>query len=106
MSRREILRLAIREWMEFWYFRPSYAQLAVMRILVGGIVLYIFLLHTLDLQAHFAPGGWAGGESLNFLDSMAWPFSPLHWFHGLFWLYGVHGLGILIASFMTSRLPL
>ena len=106
MSRREVLRHAIELWMGFWFFRPSYAQLAIMRVGVGGVVLYLFLLYTPDLQAHFAVTGWAGGEPLFFLDRMAWAFSPLHWFQSAGWLYFVHGLAILSAmAFLLGLLP-
>lgn len=107
MSRREALQHAIDLWMGFWFFRPSYAHLAIMRVGVGAIVLYLFLLQTPDLEAHYAVTGWAGGESLSFLDRMAWAFSPLHWVQSTLWLYFVHGLAILSAmAFLLGLLPI
>ncbi len=107
MPRSDTIGLFIRYWMTFWVYRPSYAQLAVMRIGVGAIILYLFLLYTPDLTAHYSSFGWVGGESLTTLDRVGWYFSPLHWVQSNVWLYMVHGLAILCAmAFLLGFFPL
>jgi hypothetical protein len=82
------------------------AQLALLRIGIGLVLLYVLFVASFDLEAHLGPYGWGGAGALRRLDPYAWPFSVLDWFSHPFWLWAVHLLAALVAaSFLIGILP-
>jgi hypothetical protein len=104
-ERRRWLAL-VSPWLNFWFSPFSLAQLALMRIGVGLIALYLLFVTSFDLDVHFGPGGWADSGAVRALDPFAWPYSALNWFGTPFWTWAVHLLAILVTlAFMAGVHP-
>lgn len=98
----ELLRL----WLQFWFQPVSMAQLALLRIGTGLILLYVLFVVSFDLEAHFGIYGWGEPQALLAVNPLAWPFSVLNWFPNPFWLWAVHVLAIIVAvAFVIGVLP-
>ncbi len=97
---------ALRAWLTFWFQPVSMAQLALMRIGTGLVLLYVLFVASFDLEAHFGVDGWGEEAALRGLNPLAWPFSILHWFPNPFWLWAVHVLAVVVAvAFLIGILP-
>lgn len=82
------------------------AQLALLRIGTGLILLYVLFVASFDLEAHFGVSGWGDPAALGAINPRAWPFSILEWFPNPFWLWAVHVLAIIVAAaFLAGILP-
>lgn len=93
-------------WLTFWFQPVSMAQLALLRIGTGLILLYVLFVSSFDLEAHFGVSGWGDPAALGAMNPWAWPFSILDWFPNLFWLWAVHVLAIIVAAaFLAGILP-
>jgi hypothetical protein len=68
-------RTVVRGWTRFWFTPADPTPLALVRICVGLVVLYMHAAYSLDLQDFFGPGAWADQAELNdFRHNM--PFIP------------------------------
>src|SRR5579863_4889147 len=93
-------------WMGFWYSPASLGQLAILRIGVGLILLFILFVGSFDIQAHYSLNGWGDLLTLRDLDPVAWPFSVFDWFANDFWLWAVQVLALLAAlAFVLGVIP-
>jgi hypothetical protein len=97
---------ALRAWLTFWFYPVSMAQLALLRIGTGLILLYVLFVTSFDLEAHYGIQGWGDPLALRAVNPLAWPFSILNWFPNPFWLWAVQVLAIIVAvAFLIGILP-
>ncbi len=96
----------LERWLNFWFFPPGLALLALLRVGVGVVLLYTLFIGSFDLQAHYSIYGWGDPAALRSLDPLAWRFSILNWFANDYWLWVVHVLALLAAlAFVLGILP-
>lgn len=98
MAEMKAIQRTFRVWMRFWFSRPPYLALELMRIGTGLMVLYVFVLHMVDLEVHYSDAGWALMDSVRQAGSLVLPFSPLHWVEGAAWPYLVSIVGLLAGT--------
>jgi hypothetical protein len=92
--------------MGFWFAPSSLGQLALLRIGIGLILLFVLFVGSFDIQAHYSLNGWGDLLTLRDLDPVAWPFSLFDWFSNDFWLWVVHVLALLAAlAFVLGVIP-
>lgn len=97
---------AVGGWLSFWFPRPPLATLALMRIGVGLVLLYVLLITAFDLEIHFSREGWAPLDALRELDPMAWPFSVFNWVESGWWLWAMHIAAMTAATaFLLGVVP-
>ena len=100
---REHLRLWLKSWNEFWFTPRSVESLALMRILVGSMLIYTHAVWTIDLPAFL--GG--SDSALNpvyrstFSGFGAYSWSHFDWMDWNVWLWGTHFLALVIFAMFT-----
>src|SRR5262245_61058577 len=65
----------VRAWDRFWFRPADPLPLGIMRIFAGGVILYIHLIFSLDLQALIGRNAWLDKEPLDYLRK-EFPFYP------------------------------
>ncbi len=93
-------------WLDFWFPVVHLETLAVMRVGTGLMLVYVFMLRSYDLEAHFSWNILGNQEVLRPLDYMAWPFSIFNWFQSTGWIWTVHVLAVTTAiAFLLGIFP-
>ncbi|MCH2183370.1 MAG: HTTM domain-containing protein [Mariniblastus sp.] len=84
-------------WNHFWFEKRAADTLAVMRILVGSMLVYTHLVWTFELPVFF---GQAGVLSTEYRGLFQWDpsyrWSHFEWFPSSAWLWGSHFAGLLV----------
>lgn len=89
-------------WNRFWFTPRAVDTLALMRILVGSMVLYTHAVWTLELPAFFSADGMLPTEYRQMLTaetSYAW--SHFDWSDSVAWLWGSHAVALLVMALFT-----
>jgi hypothetical protein len=99
-------RLRLGNWLGFWFYRPPYAQLAVMRAVTGLILVYLLLVGSFDLINHYSTAGWADRAPLQAIDTRLWHLSLLDWLPGPLWLWLLHVVAVMAGvAFLLGVWP-
>ena len=100
---RDYLASLIAAWNEFW-FRPRASNvLAIMRILVGSMLLYTHVVWTIDLETFFAVSDAAVPYDYRTMFPHIGSFSWSHfdWFDSKVWLWGSHCFALIVFAMFT-----
>lgn len=76
---------AFRQWVGFWFTPADPAPLCLLRILVGGMLVYSHLVWGIDLQAFLGPDGWNSAELVR-------EFQRGQWNSSFWWLVPVDSM--------------
>ncbi len=89
-------------WNRFW-FRPSNpATICLMRILVGLMLLYTHLIWTLELPTFLAGSGVFPADFQSLVNGPgSWAWSHFYGSDNTIWLWGTHGISLLILLAFT-----
>jgi hypothetical protein len=95
----------VHAWDRFWFAPASPATLGLMRLFVGGMVLYTHVVWGLELDAFFGPAGWQDPELVRTLQRDGWALS-FWWLVPPAWNAAVHGaclavLGLFLVGLGT-----
>lgn len=92
---RNAIDLIVTSWNKFWYTPSDPTALGVMRILVGGMLVYTHLIWGMNLPAFFGSAGWNSPEVLGVVQDDL--FAPSFWWYvSDAWLLPVHYVCITI----------
>lgn len=97
-------RLA-ESWLDFWFPGPPLENLALMRIGVGALVVYVLILRSYDLEAMFSVMGFSRVAGSR--NPTGWPLlSIFDWVDGAGWLWTVHiGAMVSALAFILGLFP-
>lgn len=70
---------AFDQWVAFWFTAVDPAPLGLIRILVGGMVVYSHFVWGFDLAAFLGPDGWNSAEAISEFHARQWNSS--FWWH-------------------------
>ena len=95
------LKSVLDAWNQFWFAPRSAETLAVMRILVGAMLLYTHLVWTFELGTFFGSDSVIPTEFRgSFLHSGGCSWSHFDWFNSSAWMWGSHIVALIaFASF-------
>lgn len=66
---------AFDRWCDFWWTPVDPAPLGLLRILVGGMLIYSHLVWGINLQAFLGPEGWNSSELIRDMQRGQWMYS-------------------------------
>lgn len=66
---------AFDRWCDFWWTPADPAPLCLMRILVGGMLIYSHLVWGLNLEGFLGPAGWNSSELIRDMQRGQWNYS-------------------------------
>lgn len=92
-------------WNQFWFASRRVETLALMRILVGSMLLYTHLVWGLELDTFFGSNSVVPTEYRTTFDSggdFAW--SHFDWIDNRAWLWGSHIAALIVFAMFTSGL--
>ncbi len=96
--RTEVVREVAQGWNQFWFLPTGPGTLAWLRLLVGGIGLYMLATYGLDLHRLLGPDGMLPTEVMQTLYPGGWSYLN---YVSASQLPGVHGLGMLVVLLFT-----
>ena len=68
----QIVQTAFHRWINFWFVPTDPAPLGLLRILVGGMLVYSHLVWGIDLPAFLGPDGWNSAEVIHEYQRGQW----------------------------------
>ncbi len=92
-------------WNRFWFTPTDPATLSLLRLLVGGMLLYTHAIWTMDLTGFIGPNGYLPVEYLRGGGALpATHWSIFFWINSVGLLWTVHILALLVFACMTVGL--
>lgn len=88
-------------WNSFWFRPRSTATLGLIRIFVGLIVFYTFLVWTIELTTFLGNDGLLAPQYRKLLYGSSYAWSHLDWFQSPASLMVVHGFGLILVAMFT-----
>jgi len=88
----------VEVWAEFWFPSPALGNLALMRIGVAIVGLYVLSTRAYDLEFMLSPLLLGDGEALQPLGRLTLPGGVFGWFSGTGWLWAAHVMAIVTAA--------
>lgn len=102
---RELAGAATDGWNRFWFSMADPAPLAVIRILIGMLLVYSHVIWALNSDAFFGPGAWLNSDAVSEIQADGYPVSFLWWLDGSPTLMAiVHVVAILNGVLLTVGL--
>lgn len=98
---RHIMSSAISGWQEFWFAPGDPTTLGVMRLLVGGMLVYTHVVWGINLEAFLGAAGWNSPDVLAVVQE-GQIVPSFWWYVPDEWLWSVHFLcvGILVMFWL------
>ena len=92
-------------WNRFWFTPTDPATLSLLRLLVGGMLLYTHAIWSLDLTGFIGPDGYLPVDYLRGGGAMPWTkWSIFFWIKPIWLLWTVHVLALVIFACMMLGL--
>ncbi len=93
-------------WRRFWFEPADPLPLGVIRILVGGMLIYTHVIWGQDLEGFLGPDGWQSAELVRSIQRGQWSWSFWWWVpHRFFGAAHVAALVILLFNFVGAFTP-
>jgi hypothetical protein len=86
---------AFRAWNDFWFTPVDPAPLCLLRLLVGGMLVYSHAVWGLDLEGFVGPEGWNSAELIQEMQRGTWAVS-FWWFVPRGWYAAAHALCLIV----------
>ncbi|MES2793513.1 MAG: HTTM domain-containing protein [Planctomycetota bacterium] len=101
---RDLFQTTTASWNRFWFTPADAATIGLLRILVGGMILYTHAVWTLGLNAFFGPQAWLNREVVGLMQSDGYQWSHLWLCESPALLWPAHGLALVVCLFFMLGL--
>ncbi len=94
---RDLIQTTSANWDRFWFTPADPATIGLLRILVGGMILYTHAVWSLNLNAFFGPHAWLNRDVVGLMQRDGYQWSYLWLCESPAALWTVHGLALAVC---------